>query len=76
MTAPLNHSIWSTWNPGNPQTSNVFFAEYNSYGSGVVGAIRPSYATVLSASQAASYNIATAVGSDYASWVDAAYLVV
>jgi pectinesterase len=52
----------------------VFFAEYNTTESGISGVSRPAFATMLSASQAAAYTIATTVGSDYASWVDAAYL--
>ncbi|KAF8660894.1 hypothetical protein AX16_001523 [Volvariella volvacea WC 439] len=75
ITAPLNKAIWSVWSTSNPQTSNVFFAEYNSTGSGVSGATRPSFATVLTTSQANAYSISSAVGSDYASWVDTSYLV-
>jgi pectinesterase len=75
ITAPMNQALWSVWNVGDERTSNILFAEYNTSGSGASGASRPSFATVLSASQAASYTIASAVGSDYASWVDAAYLV-
>ena len=36
---------------------------------------RANFSTVLTASQASSYSIFSAVGSDYASWVDSAYLV-
>ncbi|KAF9465364.1 pectinesterase [Collybia nuda] len=75
ITAPMNKALWSVWNTGDERTSNILFAEYNTSGSGSSGASRPSFATVLSASQAASYTIATAVGSDYANWVDSAYLV-
>ncbi|KAG6889856.1 hypothetical protein C0992_003835 [Termitomyces sp. T32_za158] len=74
ITAPLNKALWSIWSTATPNTSNILFAEYNSTGSGVSGASRPSFATVLSASQAAAYSISSAVGGDYASWVDAAYL--
>jgi pectinesterase len=75
VTAPLNNTIWSIWNSGDDRTSNVFLADYNSTGSGITGAARATFATVLDASQAANYNISSAVGSDYASWVDLAYLV-
>ncbi|KAF8881911.1 pectin lyase fold/virulence factor [Infundibulicybe gibba] len=68
VTAPLNHALWSVWNTGDERTSNILFAEYNTTGSGQLR-------TVLSASQAAAYSISSAVGSDYASWVDAAYIV-
>lgn len=71
----MNKALWSVWNVGDERTSNILFAEYNTSGSGSSGAARPSFAKVLTASQANSYTIATAVGSDYASWVDAAYLV-
>ncbi|KAF5377943.1 hypothetical protein D9615_006751 [Tricholomella constricta] len=74
VTAPFNKALWSVWNSGDERTSNVLFAEYNSSGSGVSGASRPGFATVLTASQAAAYSISSAVGSDYASWVDASYL--
>ncbi|KAF8158033.1 pectinesterase [Crassisporium funariophilum] len=73
ITAPLNPAMWSIWNVGDERTSNILFAEYNTTGISASG--RPSFSTVLSASQAAAYSISSAVGSDYASWVDAAYLV-
>ncbi|KAF9046177.1 pectin lyase fold/virulence factor [Panaeolus papilionaceus] len=75
ITAPMNKALWSVWNMGDTRTSNVFFAEYNTSGSGASGASRPSFARVLSASEANAYSISSAVGSDYASWVDSAYLV-
>ncbi|KAJ7262445.1 pectinesterase [Mycena rebaudengoi] len=75
VNAPLNKALWSIWNTGDERTSNVFFAEFNTTGSGASRATRPSFATVLSASQATSYSISSAVGSDFSSWVDAAYLV-
>ena len=75
ITAPLNKGVWSTWGPQDKHLGNVFFVDYNSSGIGVRGAVRPSFATVLNAREAASYNISSAVGSDYASWVDPAYLV-
>ncbi|GLB38744.1 hypothetical protein LshimejAT787_0506090 [Lyophyllum shimeji] len=74
VLAPFNETLWSIWNPGDERTGNVFFGEYRSSGPGVHGATRPSFATVLSESQAAMYNISSAVGSDYVSWVDAEYL--
>ncbi len=63
------------WNANDTHIDNVFFAEFNTTGSGAGGATRPSFATVLSASQASAYSIASAVGSDYASWVDMSYFV-
>ena len=50
-------------------------ADYNTTGSGAMGASRASFATVLSESQAASYSISSAVGSDYTNWVDCSYFV-
>ncbi|PFH51228.1 carbohydrate esterase family 8 protein [Amanita thiersii Skay4041] len=75
ITAPMNKALWSIWHTDAPQTDHVFFAEYNTSGSGASGATRPSFATVLTSSQAAAYSISSAVGSDYANWVDTAYLV-
>jgi len=75
VTATFNPALWSEWSTATPNTDHVFFADYNTSGGGVSGASRPSFATVLSASQAAAYTIASAVGSDYASWVDASYIV-
>ncbi|TFK60349.1 pectinesterase [Pluteus cervinus] len=74
ITAPFNKAIWSVWHDDEQRIDHILFAEYNTTGSGVQGAARPSFATVLSASQAAQYTIGTAVGSDYASWVDASYV--
>ncbi|KAF9451818.1 carbohydrate esterase family 8 protein [Macrolepiota fuliginosa MF-IS2] len=75
VTAPFNSALWSQWNVGDPRTDNILFAEFNSSGSGVSGASRPSFATVLSASQASAYSISSAVGSDYTSWVDMSYFI-
>lgn len=74
VTAPMNKALWSVWNTGDERTSNVYFAEYNTFGSGASGASRPGFAKVLSASDAAKWTIGTTVGSDYASWVDTSYL--
>jgi pectinesterase len=75
VNAPFNKALWAQWNVGQPNTDHVTMADYNSTGSGVSGATRPSWVTVLSASQAAQYSISSAVGSDYTSWVDMAYFV-
>jgi pectinesterase len=71
----MNKALWSIWNTGDPRTDDILFAEFNTTGSGASGASRPSFATVLTATQAANYSISSAVGSDFASWVDAAYVV-
>ncbi|KAF5363373.1 hypothetical protein D9756_001058 [Leucocoprinus leucothites] len=75
VTAPFNKALWSQWSDSTPNTDHILFAEYNTTGSGVAGASRPSFATVLSSSQAAAYSISSAVGSDYTSWVDTSYFV-
>ncbi|KAJ7185882.1 carbohydrate esterase family 8 protein [Mycena filopes] len=75
ITAPMNKALWSPWSASSPQTDNVLFADFNTTGSGVTGVVRPSFATALTAAQAATYSISSAVGSDFASWVDAAYIV-
>ncbi|KAJ6582996.1 pectinesterase [Mycena vulgaris] len=75
ITAPMNKALWSQWSAATPNTDHILFAEFNTTGTGASGASRPSFATVLTAAQAASYTISSAVGSDFASWVDAAYIV-
>ncbi|KAJ7735761.1 pectinesterase [Mycena metata] len=75
ITAPMNKALWSVWSTSDPQTDNVLFADFNTSGSGASGAVRPSFATALTATQAATYSISSAVGSDFATWVDAAYVV-
>ncbi|TFY50827.1 hypothetical protein EVG20_g11307 [Dentipellis fragilis] len=75
VTLPLNAAIWSEWD-GSSDTANVFFAEFNTTGSGIpANAKRPSFATVLTAEQAGTYDVAAAVGSDWAGWVDADYML-
>ena len=70
----LNKAIWSEWSSSNPMTDHILFAEYQSTGPGVSGASRPSFATILTQSEADQYTIASTVGSDYSSWVDTSYL--
>jgi len=67
----LEGALWSIWQPGDERTNNVYLADYDTSG---VSASRATFATVLTASQAAAYDISSAVGSDYLSWVDAAYI--
>lgn len=71
----MNTALWSIWDPGDDRTDDVFLADFNTTGTGASGASRPSFATLLTAAQAASYSISSAVGSDFATWVDAAYIV-
>jgi pectinesterase len=74
INAPLNTTVWSIWEAGDPQTDDVFFADFNSTGPGIAGATRAPFSTELTAIQAAAYSISSAVGSDYATWVDTSYL--
>ncbi|KAI5124666.1 hypothetical protein M0805_004274 [Coniferiporia weirii] len=70
----LNKAVWSQWSTSEPNTDHILFAEYNSTGPGVVDAVRPSFATILTSNEASDYTISTTVGSDYADWVDTDYL--
>ncbi|KAH9480341.1 Pectinesterase [Psilocybe cubensis] len=74
ITAPLNKALWSIWNTGDERTDNVTFLDYNSTGSGISGASRAPFSSQLTSSQAAAYTISSAVGSDFATWVDTSYL--
>ena len=74
MFCQLNKSVWSIWDPGDPRTNHVFYAEYNSFGPGVFNATRPWFATLLTPEQAKEYTIGSTVGEDYADWVDLSYL--
>jgi pectinesterase len=66
----LNPALWSQWSSSSPQTDHVFYADYNTQGT----YSRPSFAKQLDANTAAQYNIGSALGSNYASWVDTSYL--
>ncbi|KAJ7769100.1 pectin lyase fold/virulence factor [Mycena maculata] len=74
ITAPLNKTIWSIWNVGDPNTEFVFLAEYNSSGPGVEHAHRPNFSTVLTPEEAAQYTLLSAI-PNYRDWVDAEYLL-
>lgn len=75
IKAPLNNSLWSVWHADQPNTDNVFFADFNSTGSGIKGARRANFSTILTAKQAAQYSISSAVGNDFSQWVDTSYIV-
>ncbi|KIK08014.1 carbohydrate esterase family 8 protein [Laccaria amethystina LaAM-08-1] len=75
ITAPLNSSLWSVWQPDQPNTSNIFFADFNTTGSGIKGAHRANFSTILTATQATHYSISSAVGDDFNEWVDTSYVV-
>jgi len=65
--------LWSLWDGDASSVDHVLFADYNT--TGVNNISRASFATQLSSSQASQYSISSAVGSDWASWVDMAYFV-
>ena len=73
IIAPLNTTIWSVWQEGDPRTSNVFFADFNTTGISVTS--RPKFSTELSQRKAAAFSIGSTVGRDYHNWVDASYIV-
>ncbi|KAI0314507.1 carbohydrate esterase family 8 protein [Amylostereum chailletii] len=76
ITAPIEPALWSIWHPDEPNTDNVFYADFNTTGSGLPGDVeRPGFATVLSASEAEAFTIESVLGGDYAEWVDADYLL-
>jgi len=75
INVPMNKALWSVWQPTDPRTDDILFGDFNTTGTGSSGAVRPSFATALTASQAATFSISSAVGSDFATWVDAAYVV-
>ena len=63
---------WSVWSTSNPQTSGVLFGEYNNSGPGSwqSSTKRASFATQLTAEQAAKYKLAAWIGDT--SWLDMA----
>ncbi|KAL0571156.1 hypothetical protein V5O48_010811 [Marasmius crinis-equi] len=75
VNIPPKAGLWSLWNGDPASVSNTLFADFNTTGPGASGISRESFATLLTASQANAYSISSAVGSDYASWVDTSYVV-
>ena len=76
ISAPINAALWEEWNASTPLTDHVTFDDYATTGSGLPSKVaRPSFATLLTSSQAATFTISSAIGSDYAGWVDTAYLL-
>ncbi|KAJ9132263.1 Pectinesterase [Pleurostoma richardsiae] len=59
---------WKVWSTSSPQTSDVVFGEYNNSGPGSWSSSRASFATNLTASEAASYTLSSFLGST--SWID------
>ncbi|KAI0065634.1 carbohydrate esterase family 8 protein [Artomyces pyxidatus] len=76
VTASLNPAIWSEWSSTMPNTDHILFADWNTTGSGIPSNVaEPNFATQLSAAEAKAYNITTALGSGWQSWVDMDYLL-
>ena len=65
IDAHINAAGWNVWSTSNPQTSNVMFGEFNNTGPGSwqVGTGRASFATNMTADQAAPYSLNAWVGS-------------
>ncbi|KAI8932077.1 hypothetical protein NX059_010964 [Plenodomus lindquistii] len=66
----INSAGWTVWQTNDPRTSDVTFGEYNNFGPGSWQATtqRASFATNLSADQAANYELAKVIGDT--SWLD------
>lgn len=65
-------ALWEEWSSSEPNTADVLFADYGT--TGISDISRPSFATLLTSSEAATYTISYVLGSDYADWVDTSYL--
>jgi pectinesterase len=71
----IETALWSKWSSSNPDTDYVYYADYNTTGPGTSNIDRVSFATELTEAEAALYNITSALGSDWSSWVDTSYLI-
>lgn len=65
----VNSAGWEVWSSSDTRTADVSFGEYSNTGAGASGT-RASFSSKLSS----ALTISTVLGSDYASWVDSAYL--
>jgi pectinesterase len=75
VTAPINAALWEIWGASTPNTDHVTYDDYNTTGAGLPSSVsRPSFSTLLTASQAASFTLAASIDSNYQAWVDTAYL--
>ncbi|GJJ14216.1 hypothetical protein Clacol_008478 [Clathrus columnatus] len=70
----LNPALWSIWDPGDNRTDHVLFGTWDNTGPGSVNVSLPDFATALTFQEAQNYTIETALGSDYATWVDPDYV--
>ncbi|RAL13941.1 putative pectin methylesterase [Aspergillus homomorphus CBS 101889] len=64
----INAAGWQQWSTSSPNTEFVTFGEFNNTGPGAWSSSRVSYATNLTATQAASYTLSSWVGDT--SWLD------
>ncbi|KAJ7069251.1 pectin lyase fold/virulence factor [Mycena amicta] len=76
IVAPMNKTIWSIWNPGDERIDFILFAEFDSFGQGVLGANRANFSTVLTGAEAdvQEYTLAGTI-PDYKDWVDERYFL-
>lgn len=65
----VNAAGWEVWSTSDTRTQDVSLAEYGNTGAGASGT-RASFSSKLSS----ALSISTVLGSDYAEWVDSAYL--
>lgn len=65
----INSAGWEEWSSSEPNTSDVYLAEYDNSGDGASGT-RASFATTLTS----AVEITTVLGSGYTDWVDTSYL--
>jgi len=72
LSSHINPAGWSEWQPATPNTAHVLFGEFANTGPGVSAGNRSSFATELTSN--VGYSIADILGSDYATWVDTAYM--
>lgn len=69
LSSIINSAGWEVWSTSDTNTQDVSFGEYDNTGTGAAGT-RASFASKLSS----ALTISTILGSDYASWVDSAYV--
>lgn len=70
LDSHISSAGWQVWQTSNPQTSNVLFGEYNNWGPGAwtSSSSRVAFATNLTDSQAAKYDLGSVFSST--SWID------
>lgn len=65
----INGAGWKVWNEGDERIGHVTFQEFGNTGAGASGT-RASFSETISS----ALSISDILGSDYAEWVDSAYL--